>query len=331
MANLFSAEFPQALLLLADDLDSSSHGIELSEEGREGREDREEEEEEELLLLLLLLLVSPQKRVLPPRPNLLAMDPAFSRSLFRFTIQEIEHICQVVKLPPVITTRERYTFSNIEAMCILLRRMTYPARWFDLELFFGRSSSALCSIFLLLSEILVKKYKPILYLDRDRIAGNLERFSRAIRQAGAPLDTCWGFIDGTVRPISKPVYFQRQAYNGHKRVHSLKFHSVVCPDGIIGHIFGPIEGRRHDTALLRESLLQETIESDPRFQGYVLYGDPAYPVTNFLCSPYKGAYLNQNQMDFNRMMSSVRICVEWNFGRILNLFSFLEFKRAQKV
>jgi len=41
---------------------------------------------------------------------------------------------------------------------------------------------------------------------------------------GAPLQNCWGFIDGTVRPICRPGENQRQVYNGHKRVHALKFH-----------------------------------------------------------------------------------------------------------
>ena len=32
---------------------------------------------------------------------------------------------------------------------------------------------------------------------------------------------------------------QRVVYNGHKRVHSLKFQSVVLPNGLIGNLAGP--------------------------------------------------------------------------------------------
>ena len=32
----------------------------------------------------------------------------------------------------------------------------------------------------------------------------------------SPLDNCFDFIDGTVRPISKPDQNQRVVYNGHK-------------------------------------------------------------------------------------------------------------------
>ena len=49
-----------------------------------------------------------------------------------------------------------------------------------------------------------------------------------------------GFIDGTVRPISRPGNGQRIVHNGHKRVHGLKFQSIALPNGLIGNIFGPV-------------------------------------------------------------------------------------------
>ena len=35
-------------------------------------------------------------------------------------------------------------------------------------------------------------------------------------------------MDGSVRPICKPKHNQGTVYNGHKRVHDLKFQSVVA-------------------------------------------------------------------------------------------------------
>ena len=54
------------------------------------------------------------------------------------------------------------------------------------------------------------------------------------------LRNCFGFVDGTVRPISRPDENQRVVYNGHKRVHGLKFQSVVIPNGLIAHLYGPV-------------------------------------------------------------------------------------------
>ena len=33
---------------------------------------------------------------------------------------------------------------------------------------------------------------------------------------------------------------QRLMYNGHKRVHALKFQSVALPNGLIANLYGPV-------------------------------------------------------------------------------------------
>ena len=49
-----------------------------------------------------------------------------------------------------------------------------------------------------------------------------------------------GLCRGTIRPICRPGENLRVVYNGHKRVHCLKFQSVVPPNGMIANFFGPI-------------------------------------------------------------------------------------------
>ena len=61
-----------------------------------------------------------------------------------------------------------------------------------------------------------------------------------ISQRGSPLQNCFGFVDGTVRPIAKPDNNQRIVYNTHKRLHALKFQSLALPNGIIGYLYGPV-------------------------------------------------------------------------------------------
>ena len=67
----------------------------------------------------------------------------------------------------------------------------------------------------------------------------LQEYAAVIHAKGAPLDTCFGFVDGTIRPISRPGQHQRVVYNGHKRVLSLKSLLVALLNGLIGSIFGP--------------------------------------------------------------------------------------------
>ena len=72
------------------------------------------------------------------------------------------------------------------------------------------------------------------------VSNLLQTYSEVIHDKGAALDNCFGFVDGTVRPISKPGVNQRAVYNGHKRVHALKIQSLTLPNGLIGHLFGPV-------------------------------------------------------------------------------------------
>jgi hypothetical protein len=86
---------------------------------------------------------------------------------------------------------------------------------------------------------------------------NLSRYANSIHTHGAPLQNCFGFIDGTVRKIARPKTNQRTMYNGYKRVHAMKFQSVVVPDGLIANLSGPYEGKRHDSTMLYQSGLHK--------------------------------------------------------------------------
>ena len=61
------------------------------------------------------------------------------------------------------------------------------------------------------------------------------------------------FVDGAVRPIPRPIEGQWLFHSDHKCIHALKLYSVMSPYGITEHLFGPVEGRRHDAHVLQES------------------------------------------------------------------------------
>ena len=62
--------------------------------------------------------------------------------------------------------------------------------------------------------------------DLDLVWSDTASIAAAVHAKGAPLQQCFGFIDGTVRPIARPIVNQRIMYSGHKRVHCIKFQ--VC-------------------------------------------------------------------------------------------------------
>ena len=84
---------------------------------------------------------------------------------------------------------------------------------------------------------------------------NLQLFADTIHARESPLDNCWGYIDGTVRPICRLRKDQRILYNGHKKVHAIKFQLLVAPNGLITNLYGPVEGRHHGSGMLIYSAL----------------------------------------------------------------------------
>ena len=126
------------------------------------------------------------------------------------------------------------------------------------------------------------------------------------RRKGAPLDRCVGFIDGKAVQIARPVEGQRTCYSGHKRYHFLKFQNITTPDGLIFHLFGPLEGRRHDKRLYDESGVDEKLESSLLIDStqYYIYDNPAYQIRPWLIVGFRGINRNPEQNEFNRAMSS---------------------------
>ncbi|XP_065069062.1 uncharacterized protein LOC135694309 [Rhopilema esculentum] len=255
----------------------------------------------------------------------------------RFKKQDIYNLVQALHLPEVYRCYNGVIVDPVEALCVCLKRFAYPSRYADLVPRFGRPVPQLCMIFNLVIDDIFDRFSHLLsdlnqpWLSRE----NLQSFADAIHNKGAALDNCWGFVDGTVRPICRPTRNQRAVYNGHKRVHALKFQSVVAPNGMIANLFGPVEGRRHDSRLLVMSGLLEQLEQhsfSPDGVALCIYGDPAYPHRVHLQRPFaRRAELAPNELAFNQSMSQVRISVEWLFGDIINYFKFLDFKKNLKI
>ena len=78
----------------------------------------------------------------------------------------------------------------------------------------------------------------------------LKAFADLVHRKGATLDNIWGFIDGTVRPSCRPKVNQGILYNGHKILYALKYQSATTPSGMIASLFGPVESKRLDCAIL---------------------------------------------------------------------------------
>ena len=155
---------------------------------------------------------------------------------------DIPRLVEALQLPETLVCQQRSICSGTEALCLLLKRMAYPCRYSDMIPHFPRPVSVLSLITNNTLDFLYETHGHLV-TEWNQILLNppaLQSYADSITSKGSPLSNCFGFIDGTVRPISRPGHAQRVVYNGHKRVHALKFQSVALPNGLVGNIFGPV-------------------------------------------------------------------------------------------
>ena len=291
--------------------------------------------------MLLYELVKPRNRDLPYWTyapfDLEKLSDDECLEEFRFLRSDIYIIRELLAIPEEFVCYNGTKVYAIEGLCIYLKRFAYPCRYSDTVYRFGRSVQELSLISnFVMNYIYTNHSWRFTSLNQPWLSpACLERFCRIIQNAGAPIANCWGFIDGTVLPVCRPGQFQRIIYNGHKRVHAMKYQSVVTPNGMIANLFGPIEGRRHDSGMLRDSNLLDELSlfsfSTIR-EPLCICGDSAYPLRFHLQGPFRrGVQLTQEQLAYNTAMSKLRVAVEWVFGDIKTYFAFLDFKKKLKI
>ncbi|KAE9045759.1 hypothetical protein PR001_g4824 [Phytophthora rubi] len=241
------------------------------------------------------------------------MADANAEKEFRFDVRGVLKLARLFELPEYVITSERDKARKTEAVCILLARLSYSNRNYDMMQRFGRCPSALSRLFSHIVFYVYNRSQEIIYLQKRVCAERIQMYCDGVHACGAPMKNAYGFIDGTKIPVCRPSArsgkkenLQKQVYSGHKRVHCMNFQAVVVPDGLAIHCWGPMEGRRHDITMLRESKLADYMaDHHDVFNGYIIYGDPAYGIQTFLVSGFKGARVSANEKKFNKMMSSV--------------------------
>lgn len=108
----------------------------------------------------------------------------------------------------------------------------------------------------------------------------------------------------------------------------------MLTNGIMGRLDGPFIGRRHDAAILYLSKILDEMSHFLIRNGsnFAVYGDPGYSNQRFIKVGYKNhSTLNEQQKQFNRLMSSLRVSVEYGFGDVIREFAHLDFKKTQKL
>ena len=269
--------------------------------------------------------------------NIGAYSDCMSLHDFRFRVTDIPKIASVLNLPNGRTRRRGYVCDEITSCCIVLKRMSSPCNWMDLELLFGMSSCCLSEIFWETVESfvsnhghLVTEFKTALMRDRAQV------YADSVSEKGAPLDKCVGFMDCTKIRMERPGgenSMQRSCYSGHKRMPCLIYQTITTPDGLIFSLYGPEVGRRHDITVLRSSGVSEILQDCLQIDGeqFYIFADKAYILRPWMQVGFDSTTATVEQQMFNTEMCKVREAVEWSYKEIKLMWTRNDFARSLKV
>ncbi|GAU91445.1 hypothetical protein RvY_03695 [Ramazzottius varieornatus] len=204
---------------------------------------------------------------------------------------------------------------------------------------FRRSHSSLNRLFYATLLIIDRSSKVLKTWDHSWLTeDDFEMCAESIAVKGGPrvIPDVFAFIDGTARPICRLIFYQRQMFSGHKRIHCTKWQSVVLPTGLILNLYGGQRGSMHDSRLLNESkILGELNDKQAGFvRRYVLYGDSGYAKKNgILHKPYSRIEICHSKAKKyqNTLMSKLRQSVEWWFKKVVAKFTLVDFRKQMKL
>ena len=165
------------------------------------------------------------------------MDDSECLAEFRFHKNDVPILLEALQLLQSFMCHQGTICDGIEALCITLRQFANPCRYSNLIPRFGRPVPELSVM-----DTIYQEHNHRLTQWNDMLLNPplLESYAHAIDSKGSPLPNCFGFMDGRVRPICRPEQNPRIFFNGDKRVHGLKYQSVVLPNGMIANMYSPV-------------------------------------------------------------------------------------------
>ena len=95
--------------------------------------------------------------------------PQPAKELFRFSVEQIHLLCDLLKIPEKFVTKNRHAAPGWEVFCMLLRRFAYPCRLSDLKQLFGRHKSQILELINELASFLHSTWNERVFWPEDLI------------------------------------------------------------------------------------------------------------------------------------------------------------------
>lgn len=313
-----------------------------------------------LIFQAMLLFGSIERRNLVPvnRANKNRMIESFSDEEcwhnLRFRKAELRQLFLLSNFPQLVRCDNGVKCQGEYAFCLMLYRLAYPCRFFNLQEIFGREFTQLSRIFKFAINFMYESH-------RHKVQGNLDwykdrfalyhnavirriRMSRHNHNIGfmpEELSDIFAFLDGTGLEIARPGNgAQNPFYNGYMHGHFLIFQGISFPDGMVV-IEGAFPGYQQDIMIWRDSAMRielEAIMIERLHQGLPrlkLCADKIYSNSILVTAAYS---LRNNrdglqdwQINFNRIMSDIRVGVEWSFGKIVTRNKYVSFGKSMQI
>lgn len=111
----------------------------------------------------------------------------------------------MMEISQVFRCTNRTVCSGMKGSCVVIRRLAYPNRLDDLPPLFCGTKFELSNIFNTSLDYKQDNYKYLLdTLNRPWLSlDQLQVMATAIKNKSSPQENCWGFLDGTGRPICR--------------------------------------------------------------------------------------------------------------------------------
>ena len=182
------------------------------------------------------LQISPIPHTAYENFSLVNNDPAECKVYFRVEKADIPLLVEALQVPPIFKCYNGIICDGTETLGIVLKRFAYPCRYWYMISMFGRSVAEHCVISNEVVDWIYNTHGHRVTQNNQAIVDPafLSTYADAIHNRGAALDNCFGFIDGTVRPIFRPNCIQANCF------HALTFQSVTLPNRLIGQLYGPV-------------------------------------------------------------------------------------------
>ena len=137
------------------------------------------------------------------------------KNKFRFQKKDVPTLCRLLEITDTMVGDNGMTWSGLEGLSILLRRLRFSGCLYDMDALFNRGEATISIIFNSMLRLLYGTWNGLLVNLRENTGpgrwvthAKLIEASTAVGYIG-PFQHVCGFIDSMCRPIARPSRHQR--------------------------------------------------------------------------------------------------------------------------